>query len=91
MIGDMNTKTGFNNEALEHVMGLHGIGEMNENEELFVNLCASYDLVIGGSLLIHKRCHKVTWVSPDHNTQNQIAHIAINRKFRRSLTNIRNQ
>jgi hypothetical protein len=32
--------------------------EMNENGELFINLCASYDLVIGGSLFIQKK--KVT-------------------------------
>jgi endonuclease/exonuclease/phosphatase family metal-dependent hydrolase len=86
MMGDMNAKRGSNNERLEHVMGQYGIGEMNENG----NLCASYDLVIGRSLFIHKKCHKVTRVSPDHNTENQIDHIAISRMFRRSLTNIRN-
>jgi hypothetical protein len=80
MMGCMNAKIGSDNEGLEHVMG-----EMNENGELFVNLCASYDLVIGGSLFVHK----VTRVSPDHNTKNQIDHIAISRKFRRSLTNVR--
>jgi hypothetical protein len=30
-----------------------------------------------------------TWVSPDHKTENRIGHIAISRKFRRSLTNVR--
>jgi hypothetical protein len=34
------------------------MGDMNENGELFVNLCASYDLVIGGSLFIHKKMSK---------------------------------
>jgi hypothetical protein len=86
----MNAKIGSNN-GLEHVRGQHGIREMNENGELFFNLCATYDLIIGGSLFIHKKCHQVTWVSPDYNTENQIDHIAINRKFRRSLTNVRNR
>jgi hypothetical protein len=87
----MNAKIESNNEGIEHVMGQHGIGEMNENGELFVNLCASYDLVIVGSLFIHKKCHKVTWISLDHSTKNQIDHISISRKFRRSLTNVRNR
>jgi hypothetical protein len=47
---------------------------MNENGDFFVNLCASYDLVIGGSLFIHKKCPRVIWVSLDHNTENQIDH-----------------
>jgi endonuclease/exonuclease/phosphatase family metal-dependent hydrolase len=90
-MGDMNAKIRSNNEGLEHVMEQRGMGEMNENGELFVNLCASYDLVIGGPLFMHKKCHKVMWVSPDHNTENQIDNIAISRKFRRSLTNVRNR
>jgi hypothetical protein len=90
MTRDTNAKIGSNN-GLEHVMGQHRIGEMNENGELFVNLCANYDLVIGGSLFIHKKCHKVTWVSPDHSTENQIDHIVISRKLRTALTNVGNR
>ena len=41
---------------------------------------ASHDLVIGGKIFPHKDCHKVTWVSPDHKTENQIDHVAIGRK-----------
>jgi len=45
----MNAKIGPNNEGLEHVMVRHGIGNMNENSELFSELCASCDLIIGGT------------------------------------------
>jgi exonuclease III len=40
VMGDMNAKIGSNNEGMEHVMGRHGIGKMNENGELFSELCA---------------------------------------------------
>jgi len=30
-MGDMNVKTGLNNEGLEYVMGRYGIGNMKEN------------------------------------------------------------
>nr|KAG5699276.1 hypothetical protein BaRGS_000478 [Batillaria attramentaria] len=46
-------------------------------------------LVIGGSIFPHKRIHKATWRSPDHVTENQIDHICISRKFRRSWRDVR--
>jgi hypothetical protein len=58
---------------------------------MFSNFCASHDLVIGGTKFPHKKCHKVTRVSADHTTVNQIDHIAIDRKFRSSLTDVRNK
>jgi hypothetical protein len=41
-------------------MGVQGVGEMNENGEMFTNFCANYDFVIGGTLFPHKTCHKIT-------------------------------
>lgn len=47
--------------------------------------CAINNLVIGGSIFPHKR----TWVSPGSKTENQIDHICISKKFRRSLQDVR--
>ena len=41
MMGGMNAKIGPNNEGLEHVMGRHGIGYVNENGELLSELRVS--------------------------------------------------
>jgi hypothetical protein len=49
-MGDMNSKVDPNNESLEQVMGIHGVGEMNENGAILSNFCASHDLVIGGTI-----------------------------------------
>ena len=70
-------------------MGTHGLGQMNENGERFADLCALNQLVTGGSIFPHKRIHKATWRSPDHRTENQIDHICISRKFRRSWRDVR--
>lgn len=85
VIGDMNAKIGNNNKGREAIMGKHGLGEMNENGELFADFCGMNDLIIGGTVFPHKSVHKITWKSPDHQTENQIDHITISRRWRSSL------
>ena len=59
-MGDFNVKVGYKNTGYEQTMGRHGIGQMNENEERFAELCAKNKFVIGGSIFAHKRIHKAT-------------------------------
>ena len=40
LMGDFNAKIGIDNTGYEDVMGSHGLGQMNENGERFVDLCA---------------------------------------------------
>ena len=87
--GDFNAKIGKDNTGRERIMGKEGSGTMNENGEMFVDFCVFNNLVIGGSVFQHKDIHKGTWVSPDHPTVNQIDHITIDKKFRRSLQDTR--
>lgn len=89
LTGDFNAQIGSENVNLEHVMGRYAVGRMSSNGELFTELCAKYNIVIGGSLFPHKCIHKITWVSPDHVTENQIDHLAISRKWRGSLQDVR--
>ena len=89
LIGDFNAKVGAVREGREREIGPHGIGQMNENGELLSDLCATNSLVIGGTLFPHKNCHKVTWVSPAGNAQNQIDHIVISKRWRLSLQDVR--
>ena len=37
----------------------------------------------------HKQIYRMTWTSPDERTENQINHITIGRKWRRSLLDVR--
>jgi len=62
---------------------------MNNNGERFADLCAKHELVLGGSVFLHKRIHKATWVSPNYTVENQIDHVCISRKFRRTLLDVR--
>ncbi|KAI7790271.1 putative craniofacial development protein 2-like [Triplophysa rosa] len=88
LMGDLNAKIGCENIGYEEVMGQQGLGEMNDYGERFANLCATSNLVINGSIFPHQRINKATWVSPDLSTENQIDHVCITRKFKRSLQDV---
>ena len=89
LMGDTNAKVAADNTNSQHIMDRHGIGGQNENGELFVEFCTFNDLVIRGTLFLHKTIHKTTWTFPDGKTENQIDHIIISRKWKRSLHDVR--
>ncbi|KAL1445995.1 hypothetical protein WDU94_003677 [Cyamophila willieti] len=89
LMGDVNAKLGPDNTGFENIMGTHGEGEMNNNGTRFAELCSNHDLVIGGTLFPHKRCHKLTWTHPTGLYKNQIDHVAMSKKWRTSLLDTR--
>ena len=88
-MGDFNAKIGSDNTGYEAIMGTHGLRQMNENGERFADLSTLNQLVIRRNIFPHKGIHKATWRSPDHRMENQIDHICISQKFRRSWQDVR--
>lgn len=88
LIGELNAKISSDNTVYEEVMGRQGLFEMNNNGGRFADLWAANNLVNGCRIFPHRRIHKVTWVSPDLSTENQIDHVCITCKFRRSLQDV---
>jgi len=84
-MGDTNAKVSGDNTGRE------GLGVMNENGELFADFCGQNDFIIGGTFFKHCNIHKATWKSPDLATHNQIDHIAISRRWRGQLLDVRVQ
>ena len=70
-------------------MGKHGCGSINDNGERLVDFCLNNNCIIGGTIFPHKNIHKLTWRSPDGRTINQIDHLIINKKWRRSLLDVK--
>ena len=91
VMGDLNAKIGSNNQGREKIMGKHGLGDKNENGDLFLDFCEMNELVVGGSVFPHRDMLKVTWKSPDHVTENQIDHITISKRWRRILEDVRSK
>ena len=89
IMGDLNAKVGADNSGSDRVMGRHGSGIINENGERLVEFCTTNNLVIGGTLFPHREIHKITWCSPNGRDRNQIDHLLINGKWRRSLRDVK--
>jgi len=89
IMGDLNAKVGRDNSSYDRAMGKEGCGTMNENGERLAELCAAYNLVIGGTIFPHRDIHKLTWCSPNGRDRNQIDHLMINGTWRRSLLDVK--
>ncbi|XP_020629758.1 craniofacial development protein 2-like [Orbicella faveolata] len=85
VMGDFNATVGRNNASIERIIGKEGLGDVNEYGEELVDLCELNRQSISGTLFLHKRVHKATWISPDGVTENQIDHILISQRWRTSL------
>ena len=87
LLGDFNlgrehvSKPSFGNERLYR--------DSNDNVVRKANLATSKDLVIKRTMFRHRNVHKYTWKSPDGQTQNQIDHILIDRRWHSSILDVR--
>ncbi|KAK2722895.1 hypothetical protein QYM36_003177 [Artemia franciscana] len=88
VVCDLNAKVGADCKYCPEVLGPHGLGQINENVALPVDLALSNDNVVGGTLFEHKNVHKYTWTFPDGSTQKQTDHFLITRRWRTSLLDV---
>jgi len=90
LLGDFNAKIGRNVTKWKGVIGAHSLSDRTcTNGERLLDLCASRDLCIGGTLFPHKDIYKYTWTHPSSKWKNQIDHICISRTWRKSLLDVR--
>ena len=89
-MGVLNAKVGLNNSGVEYDVRRHGVGVRNDNGGRFVDFCSTFHLVIGGTTIQHRTRDKVSWQHPGR-IANQIDHLAISRRLRGCLENIRNR
>ena len=60
----------------------------NDNGERLKILCNLNDISIGNTFLKHKRIHKLTWLSPDHLTQNEIDYMSMSSRWQSLLQDV---
>ncbi|XP_062566274.1 craniofacial development protein 2-like [Saccostrea cucullata] len=89
VMGDANAKVGKLNEGWERVIGQEGIRTMNENSTRLAEMCALNNLIIRGTLFKHLDIHKFTWESPTGRDRNQIGHVMVNGRYKKSVCDVR--
>lgn len=77
-------------EGENGIVGKHGLNcKRNDNGDRLVTFCASNNLAITSNMFPHKDVHKYTWTSPDGQRQNQIDHVAVRSRCKRSVQDTR--
>ncbi|KAL4082886.1 hypothetical protein QTP88_029540 [Uroleucon formosanum] len=91
VIGDFNAKIG-REIIYRSTIGLHSAHEQsNDNVQRRIAFATSRNMTISSTFFPHKDIHKYTWKSPDGNTFSQIDHMAINKRFKSSILDIRTE
>ena len=68
LMGNLNAKIGGKNKGYEEIMGKHGVGILNNNDQRLFEFCQLNDLVMGGTLFEHKSTQNLYGT---HQTANQ--------------------
>ena len=89
ILGDFNTKIGSNFDIWGRTLGRHGVGEENESGTLLLQFCKNNNLTISNTQFIQKKCRKVTWRSPDDETENLIDYVITRDKDMRGVAKTR--
>ena len=89
VIGNFNDKVGSNNKGKENGMCKHGVGKWKWNGENFLQQYQINSLVVIGTIFPHKPRNKISWISPDDKTENQIDHVPISKQHRSSVLDTR--
>ena len=80
ILGDMNAKLG-KEKAFSQAVGRHTLHNIsNENGESVANYAISNDMFLISTNFQHKKIHTGTWISPDHQTIDQIDHVMVSKE-----------
>ena len=91
VLGDRNAKLG-KEKAFSQVVGCHTLHNIsNENGELAANYAINNDMFLISTNFQHKKIHTWTWISPDHQTLNQIDHIMVSKGKMRLTHDVRSR
>ena len=75
VMGDFNAKVGGQTHISERATGLFGLGLRNEREDTLVEWATSNNVKVMNTKFQKKAGRRLTWISPDGNTKNEIDYI----------------
>ena len=89
IMGDMNAKLG-KEKLFSQVIGRHTVHNIStENGEMVANYAISNGMFLISTNFQHKKIYIGTWISPDHQTINQIDHVTVSKEKMRLIRDVR--
>ena len=88
VLGDFNARVGCDSETWSS-LGPHGIGKVNDNGLLLLQLCTELGLAITNTFFRQKKEHKATWFHPRSKHGHMIDFIITRRRDLRNFYKVR--
>ena len=88
VLGDFNARVGCDSETWSS-LGPHGIGKVNDNGLLLLQLCTELGLAITNTFFRQKKEHKATWFHPRSKHGHMIDFIITRRRDLRNFCKVR--
>jgi hypothetical protein len=89
LVRDMNAQVGRDSICKSNIVRYNPHDDTNDNGSRLVDFALAHNLVVGGTLLIHKKIHNGSWRTPGGNAIIQIDHILIDATHRPNLLDVR--
>jgi endonuclease/exonuclease/phosphatase family metal-dependent hydrolase len=87
LLGDFNAKLG-REDIFKLTIGNESLHETSKDNGV-VNFATSKNLTVKSTMFPHRNIHKLTWISPEGKTHNQIDHILMDRRRHSSILDVR--
>ena len=85
LLGDFNARVGSDWESWPKILGKFGIGKMNSNGQLLLELCRKYQLNITNSNYDTKESWKTTWQHPRSKNWHLLDYVIVRQKDRQEV------
>lgn len=90
LIGDLNAQLDGDRRGLNTTVGPHGSASSpNDNGDRLLMLTSTNGLSVGNTFFKHKQIHKMTWVSSDGKTRNEVDYICTSTRWSLLLLDVR--
>ena len=83
--GDLNARVGSDQQALEVVLGAHGVGRCNGNGLRLLSFCVENKLVVTNTIFKLSNKHKTTWKHPRSGQWHMLDYVLVRQRDRRDI------
>ena len=88
LMGDFNARVGTDSDTWS-CLGNFGVGNMNSNGLLLLELCEEFSLSISSTVFKHKGDHTTTWMHPRSKTWHLIDYVIVRKRDMKDVCNVK--